>query len=90
MIGCSMVKDNSTSGNLNDDEGKRHDNLDYEGSVVDEDTLEKLADLETIVDQTYYFDTTDEDLKNGLYAGLIEALDDPYAKILYGRGICKA
>lgn len=80
MIGCSMVKDNSTSGNLNDDEGKRHDNLDYEGSVVDEDTLEKLADLETIVDQTYYFDTTDEDLKNGLYAGLIEALDDPYAK----------
>ena len=80
MMGCSFTKDNTKSGDLNTDAGKRHDNLEYNGSVVDEDTLEKLASLETIIDQSYYFDTSDEDMQNGLYAGLIEALDDPYAK----------
>lgn len=80
MMGCSFTKDNTKSGDLNTDAGKRHDNLEYNGSVVDEDTLEKLASLETIIDQSYYFDTSDENMQNGLYAGLIEALDDPYAK----------
>ena len=80
MMGCSFTKDNTKSGDLNTDAGKRHDDLEYNGSVVDEDTLEKLASLETIIDQSYYFDTSDEDMQNGLYAGLIEALDDPYAK----------
>ena len=80
MMGCSFTKDNSKSGDLNSDAGKRHNNLDYDGSVVDENTLEKLASLETIIDKSYYFDTSDEDMQNGLYAGLIEALDDPYAK----------
>ena len=80
MMGCSFTKDNSKSGDLNSDAGKRHNNLDYDGSVVDENTLEKLASLETIIDKSYYFDTSDENMQNGLYAGLIEALDDPYAK----------
>ncbi len=48
--------------------------------MVDEETLEKIASLEAIIDAYYYFDTTDEDLEDGLYSGIIEALDDPYAK----------
>ncbi|MGN0394132.1 MAG: S41 family peptidase, partial [Coprococcus sp.] len=48
--------------------------------VIDNDTLARLAKLEGIIDSYYYFDTSDEDMKNGLYAGMIEALDDPYAK----------
>ena len=42
MMGCSFTKDNSKSGDLNSDAGKRHNNLDYDGSVVDENTLRSL------------------------------------------------
>lgn len=80
LTGCSlenisnMVNDNrNTSKN---DEGM----LSYNGSVVDEDTLKKVSSLERVIDSYYYFDTSDEDLQNGMYAGMIEALDDPYAK----------
>ena len=75
LSGCSLNTDGEISGNLNSSS-----DLEYDGSVVDEDTLDKIADLEAIIDAYYYFDTTDEDLESGLYAGLIEALDDPYAK----------
>lgn len=78
LAGCSFDTGNITSGNLNSSSGAT--DLEYDGSVVDEKTLEKISSLEAIIDQYYYFDTTDEDLEDGLYSGLIEALDDPYAK----------
>jgi carboxyl-terminal processing protease len=56
------------------------DELSYDGSVVTNDTLDKLGYIEGIIDSYYYFDTTDEDLQEGLYAGIIDALDDKYAK----------
>ncbi len=78
LAGCSLESDNTISGNLNS--SSKSTDLEYDGTVVDEETLEKIASLEAIIDAYYYFDTTDEDLEDGLYSGLIEALDDPYAK----------
>lgn len=80
LAGCSQTGErDSASGNLNTSKNTKEE-LSYQGSVVDEDTLEKISGLETMVDAYYYFDVSDEDLRNGLYAGLIAALDDPYAK----------
>jgi carboxyl-terminal processing protease len=82
LMGCSISgKEQSRTGILGSSSSSETvTDLDYAGSVVDQDTLDKVASLESIIDSAYYFETSDEDLKNGLYAGLIEALDDPYAK----------
>ncbi len=86
LTGCELkrLKDNS-SGKYSDSENKSNENTEkydliYNGSVVDNDVLEHVSKIEAIIDAYYYFDTSDEDLKNGLYAGIVEALDDPYAK----------
>lgn len=83
LAGCSLnYKTNTNGGKLNTDQEKNReeDDLSYYGSVVDEDTLSKVSYLESVIDNYYYFDTSDEKLRDGLYAGMIEALDDPYAK----------
>ena len=51
----------------------------YSGSVLDQDVLDKLETLETYVNKYYYYDV-DDDWAEGIYEGLMEALDDPYAK----------
>ena len=86
FTGCELkrLKDNS-SGKYNDSDDKSDKDTEkydliYNGSVVDNDVLERVAKIEAIIDAYYYFETSDEDLKNGLYAGMVEALDDPYAK----------
>lgn len=85
MTGCSVGSGKGSTGLLNSNEnnssdGSAKEELSYNGSVVNEGTLEKVSRLEEIIDGYYYFETSDEDLENGIYAGLVQALDDPYAK----------
>lgn len=69
------------SGSLSDDSSdNKSTKLSYMGSVIDEDVLDKTSKIESIIDQYYYFDTDDESLQDGVYKGLLEALDDPYAE----------
>ncbi len=50
------------------------------GSAVDRDLVEKLQKLEKIIDKYYYLDEVgNEELQDGIYRGLMEALDDPYS-----------
>lgn len=51
-----------------------------EGSVIDENVIAKLQMLEGTID-TYFFlgDPTDEQLRDGIYKGLLNALGDPYS-----------
>lgn len=51
------------------------------GSIVNDDTSKKLAQLEEMIDKYYY---RDEDIDSdamieGMYAGLIDSLGDPYS-----------
>lgn len=73
--GCSSS--NVHTGNM---DSSTSDELSYDGSVIDESVLEKTSQIESIIDQYYYFDTDDESLQDGVYKGLLEALDDPYAE----------
>lgn len=50
-----------------------------EGSVLDADAVSKISELAAYIDM-YYYDATDkEELKDGLYAGLLEGIGDKYS-----------
>jgi carboxyl-terminal processing protease len=51
-------------------------------TVINERSLEKIANLESIIKRNYFFydDIDSYDLEVGLYRGLVEALGDPYAE----------
>lgn len=52
-----------------------------EDSAVNADTVRKLQTLEATIDKYFYLEgLTDEKLRDGLYKGLLEALDDPYSE----------
>lgn len=51
-----------------------------EGSVVNNDTLSKMAAIETMVNERFYLgNVSEEDLQKGICNGMIDALDDKYA-----------
>lgn len=52
-----------------------------DGTFVDEEMTLKLESLaELIHDEFYLKDMTDEELRNGVYKGLMESLGDPYSE----------
>lgn len=52
-----------------------------EGSAIDASVVRKLQSLEDVIDRYYYLgEVTDEELQNGLYKGLLQALGDPYSE----------
>lgn len=52
-----------------------------EGSAIDASVVRKLQTLEEVIDRYYYLgEVTDEELQNGLYKGLLQALGDPYSE----------
>ena len=48
-------------------------------SAIDQDTIDKLNELEGYIDTYYLGDYTKEDLQNSLYHGLFNGLNDPYS-----------
>lgn len=48
-------------------------------SAVSEEVLEKLEELEALVDTYFLFETDEQALKEGIYKGYMSALDDPYS-----------
>lgn len=50
-----------------------------EESVLNEDTVAKINELSAYIDMYYYDETETEALTDGLYAGLLEGLDDKYS-----------
>ncbi len=47
--------------------------------VLSEEALDKLARMRSIIDTSYLYEVDDEDLRQGVYTGYIEGLDDPYS-----------
>ncbi len=47
--------------------------------VLKEETLDKLAKMRAIINTSYLYEVNDEDLEQGVYAGYIEGLDEPYS-----------
>lgn len=52
-----------------------------EDSAINEDVVEKMMLLENTIDKYFYLsEVTDEELENGIYRGMLEALEDPYSE----------
>lgn len=50
-------------------------------SVINTETLQKMKTVEAIVNQFYYGEeVTEQELEDGIYRGMIEALNDPYSE----------
>lgn len=51
-------------------------------SVVNAETVQKIKLLESVIDETFYYDdmVTVENLQEGVYKGLVSALGDPYSE----------
>lgn len=50
-------------------------------SLVDEQVLKKIESLESIIHKRFYLgEVTDEELEEGIYKGMVDALDDPYSE----------
>lgn len=62
--------------------GKLEDTVSFaDNSIVDMEMVWKLQDLESKINRYFYLEmATDEELKNGVYRGLLKALDDPYTE----------
>lgn len=52
-----------------------------EGSAIDKNTIAKLQALENIIDEKFFLEeVSDEELQDGLYRGMLQALGDPYSE----------
>lgn len=50
-------------------------------SVVDAETLRKMRTVEEVINRYYYGEEiTDKELREGIYRGMVEALNDPYSE----------
>lgn len=50
-------------------------------SVINTDTLQKMKTVEEMIDEYYYGEEiTVNDIQDGIYRGMVEALDDPYSE----------
>ncbi len=63
-------------------QGSTDDTVSFaEDSAIDASVLKKLQTLEATIDKYYYLDeVTDEELQDGIYKGMLEALGDPYSE----------
>lgn len=48
-------------------------------SVLNAESKEKVKEIEEIIDENYLRDTDTQDLEDGMYAGLLAGLNDPYS-----------
>lgn len=51
----------------------------YESVLEDPELMEKILLLENAIDELYIGDVSTEDIKNGIYDGIMSSLGDPYA-----------
>ena len=68
ITGSQIMITNRGSGNSGED-----------GAVLDSDSVAKINELAAYIDLYYYEDVQSEDLKNGLYAGLVDGVEDKYS-----------
>lgn len=59
--------------------GKTAFSEDDETEVVNAYTTNKMMTIEDVIDQYYLEDVDEEDMENGIYAGMLSSLGDPYS-----------
>lgn len=65
-----------------DGKGTEKGTLGFSGDrIVDEDFIDKVNSLEKIIDSEFYLhEINDEDIREGMYKGMLEALDDIFSE----------
>ena len=50
------------------------------GSLTDKKSMDKISYLESLIDLHYLNEADTEKMKEGMYAGLVNGLEDPYSR----------
>ncbi len=82
-VDTTKKKDNETHYTLTTDENgstiTEREDTDYE-SIMDDKTVQKMRYILSVIDQYYYLNpVTDEEMKDGIYKGILNSLGDPYS-----------
>lgn len=82
LAGCSTpnlsMKDNNTGGKAQAEEGKQNGS-DVSEMLEDKDVQAKVNEINTYIDNYYYFDIDPEVQEESFYDGIMNGLDDPYS-----------
>ena len=82
LAGCSApnlsMKDNNTGGKAQAEEGKQNGS-DVSEMLEDKDVQAKVNEINTYIDNYYYFDIDPEVQEESFYDGIMNGLDDPYS-----------
>lgn len=74
----SVASTNETAESGNDKDGSTQEEV-YD-SVLNDRTLSKMGSIESVINEYYYLSEVDEEtLEDGIYHGMVSALDDKYA-----------
>lgn len=57
----------------------KNDSIQSSENVLNAESKEKVKEIEKIIDEHYLRDTDIEDLEDGMYAGMLAGLNDPYS-----------
>lgn len=82
LAGCSApnlsMKDNNTGGKAQAEEGKQNGS-DVSEMLEDKDVQAKVNEINTYIENYYYFDIDPEVQEESFYDGIMNGLDDPYS-----------
>ncbi len=72
--GCSWqeVQDKIMTGTSTESSEKTNE-------VSMKDVEDKVEDIQSLIDENFYFSTEDSDYEEGIYKGMVETLNDPYS-----------
>lgn len=57
----------------------KEDRLVIDSELLDQDTLDKIADIEEYIDRYYLYEEDKDAMRDGILSGLVGSLDDDYA-----------
>lgn len=64
-----------------DEDKDKDEDSDDDDTAIDQDTIDKLRVIETVIDLYYYQEDIDrETLETGIYKGIVASLGDPYSE----------
>lgn len=79
MAGCSSVLLGQIVGALDGAGSKKDSTTATDNETTDESFLEKKNYIQALIDYYFWEDVDKEDIYEGMYRGMLEALNDPYA-----------
>lgn len=76
----AFIRENTATAERSEEQKQKQNDTDSsKKAITQKDVTEKAADLADLIDQYYYEEVDQDALVEGMYAGMVEGLGDPYS-----------